>query len=123
MATFYQLLHLPKRLHSSQLHSPAPAANAGAGARPPCSPLAAAAAAVFDVYKMCKDVHRCVQEKNGAAIKEFFDVYKMCTDVYGGVFFDVYKMCTDVYKKKMAPPLRSFLMCTTVQDVYKMCTD
>ena len=35
---------------------------------------------------MCTDVYRCVQEKNGAAIKEFFDVYKMCTDVY--------KMCT-----------------------------
>ena len=90
------------------------------------------------------DVYRCVQEKmctrknvygahslhvykkNGAAIKEFFDVYNMCTDVY---------RC--VQEKKMAPPLRSFLMCTRcvqmctgcffwcVQDVYKcvqMCT-
>ena len=57
----------------------------------------------FDVYNMCTDVYRCVQEKNGAAIKEFFDVYKMCTNVYG-VFFLMctrcVQMCTDVYKKK-----------------------
>ena len=33
------------------------------------------------------------------------------------------EMCTDVYKKKMAPPLRSFLMCTRcVQMCTKMCT-
>ena len=49
---------------------------------------------------MCTDVYRCVQEKNGAAIKEFFDVYKMCTDVY--------KMCTKV--------------CTSVRGVYKLGT-
>ena len=44
----------------------------------------------YYVYKMCTDVYRCVQEKNGATIKEFFDVYKMCTNVYK----DVYRVCT-----------------------------
>ena len=71
---------------------------------------------------MCTDVYRCVQEKNGAAIKEFFDVYKMCTDVHRVFFSMCTKMCTNMYRcvrEKMAPPLMSFLMCTRC---VQMCT-